>query len=67
VPNVVGMTASNANTAIVNAHLAVGTVTTAYSDTVAAHTVISQSPAAGTKVLIGSAVNYLTSLGKKPG
>jgi beta-lactam-binding protein with PASTA domain len=62
VPNVVGKTASDANTAIVKANLKVG-VTTAYSDTVAAGKVISQSPAAGTKVATGSAVNYVKSLG----
>jgi Raf kinase inhibitor-like YbhB/YbcL family protein len=64
VPNVVGKTATDANTAIVNAHLVVGTVTTAYSNTVDAGKVISQNPAAGTKVNIGSPVNYVKSLGK---
>ena len=66
VPNVVGKTVADANTAIKSANLKVGTVTTAYSDTVAAGKVIRQSPAAGTKVLIGSAVNYVKSLGFNP-
>jgi len=66
VPNVVGMTASDANTAIVDANLVVGTVTTKYSNTVDAGKVISQSPAAGRAVAIGSKVKYIISLGKKP-
>jgi beta-lactam-binding protein with PASTA domain len=64
VPNIVGMTAADANTAIVDVNLMVGTITTAYSNTVAAGVVISQDPAAGTAVAIGSAVNYVKSLGK---
>ncbi|MGB7581606.1 MAG: PASTA domain-containing protein [Sedimentisphaerales bacterium] len=66
VPNVVGMTASDANTAIVDANLVVGTVTTKYSNTVDAGKVIRQSPAAGKAVAIGSKVKYVISLGKKP-
>ncbi len=64
VPNIVGKTAADANTAIINANLVVGTVTTAYSKTVAAGKVISQKPAAGKKVAVGSSVNYVESLGK---
>jgi beta-lactam-binding protein with PASTA domain len=64
VPNVVGKTAANANTAIVNANLVVGAVTTAYSDTVAKDKVISQNPTANTTVAVGSKVNYVKSLGK---
>jgi beta-lactam-binding protein with PASTA domain len=66
VPNIVGMTAAVANTAVVNANLVVGTVTTAYSNTVAAGNVISQTPVAGTKVATGSKVKYVISLGEKP-
>ena len=66
VPNIVGMAASDANTAIVDASLVVGTVTTKYCKTVDAGKVMSQSPAAGTVVMIGSKVKYLRSLGKKP-
>jgi hypothetical protein len=64
-PNVEGMTADNADMAIVNANLVVGTVATEYSNTVAAGNIISQNPAAGTTVATGSAVNYVKSLGKQ--
>jgi beta-lactam-binding protein with PASTA domain len=66
VPNVVGKTVIDANTAIVSANLVVGTVTTAYSNTVAVGKVISQTPAVGAVVTVGSAVNYVESLGKNP-
>jgi beta-lactam-binding protein with PASTA domain len=66
VPNIVGKTEVNANKAIKSVdNLKVGTVTTAYSNTVAAGKVIGQSPTAGTAVMIGSSVNYIKSLGKK--
>jgi serine/threonine-protein kinase len=65
VPKIVGKLADEANTAIVNADLVVGDVTTAYSNKVAVGKIISQSPAAGKKVTIGSAVNYVISLGKQ--
>jgi len=52
VPNIVGMTAANANTAITNAGLVVGTVTGASGN------VTVQSPVAGTVVNTGSSVNY---------
>jgi beta-lactam-binding protein with PASTA domain len=64
VPRVVGMTAADANTAITNVPLVVGTVTAAYSNTVTAGIVIRQSPAANTAVMIGSAVSYVISLGR---
>jgi hypothetical protein len=65
VPNVVGMTQEDANTAIIAVdNLQVGTVTQAYSDTVAAGLVISQSPIGGTEVNIGSSVDMVISLGK---
>jgi hypothetical protein len=63
VPNIVGMAAADANTAIIDANLVVGTVTIAYSNTVAVGVVISQSPVAGTTVAVGSAVNYQKSMG----
>ena len=59
------MAASDANTTIIDANLVVGTVTTKYSNTVVAGKVISQSPAAGKAVAIGSKVKYVISLGKK--
>lgn len=63
VPDVVGLTQSNAETAITNAGLVVGTISTASSDTVAAGDVISQNPLAGTSVAQGSAVNLVVSTG----
>ena len=66
VPNVVGMTQANAESAITSAWLVVGTVTTAYSGSVAAGNVISQSPTAGTTVDLNTAVNFVVSLGSSP-
>jgi beta-lactam-binding protein with PASTA domain len=63
VPNVVGLTQAAATTAITNAGLVVGTVTTASSSTVPAGSVISQSPTGGTPVNVGSAVNLVISSG----
>ncbi|HME09854.1 MAG TPA: PASTA domain-containing protein, partial [Bryobacteraceae bacterium] len=61
--NVVGQTQAAATTAITGAGLVVGTVTTAASSTVPSGSVISESPAAGTKVNFGSAVNLVISSG----
>jgi beta-lactam-binding protein with PASTA domain len=63
VPGVTGLTQTDAETAIVNAGLIVGTVTAANSDTVPAGNVISQSPGAATNVAPGSAVDLLVSTG----
>ena len=63
VPDVVGMAQANAQSAITSAGLIVGTVTTAYSDSVAAGNVINQSPNAGTTVNSSTAVNIQISLG----
>ncbi len=63
VPNVVGLTQSAATTAITSDFLVLGTVTTAYSSTVPSGSVISETPAAGTLVNTGSAVNLVVSLG----
>ncbi len=62
-PNVVGLTQAAATAAITGAGLAVGTVTSAVSNTVAAGHVISESPAAGTQVSAGAAVNLVVSVG----
>jgi len=64
VPNVVGMTQANAQTAITAANLTVGTITTASSTTVPAGTIISQTPVAGTTASQGSAVNLVVSSGQ---
>ncbi len=63
VPNVVGDTQAAATTAITGAGLTVGTVTTQSSTTVPSGEVISESPAAGTSVASGSAVNLVVSSG----
>jgi probable HAF family extracellular repeat protein len=64
VPNVVGQTQAAATTAITGAGLTVGTVTSQPSSTVAAGSVISESPAVGTSVSSGSAVNLVLSTGR---
>ena len=63
VPDVVGTDQTAAEAAIGAAGLAVGNVTTAYSDTVALDDVISQNPAAGTMQLPGTPVDLVVSLG----
>ena len=63
VANVVGLSQTDAEAAIVAAGLVVGNVTTANSDTVPAGNVISQDPTAGTEVAGGSAVDIVVSLG----
>ena len=66
VPNVVSQTQAAATTAINNAALVVGTVTSASSGSVASGSVISSSPVAGTQVAAGSAVNLVVSMGPAP-
>lgn len=66
VPDVVGQTQAAAQTAITGAGLTVGSVTTAFSDTVPAGRVISQAPAGGTVVVVGSAVDLVVSDGPAP-
>lgn len=63
VPNVVGQTQATAELAIISIGLTVGTVTEAYSDTVAAGQVLSQDPEAGASVAPGTAVNLVMSKG----
>ncbi len=63
VPNVVGLTQAAAETAITKAGLTLGAVTTATSTTLAAGTVISQSPVAELNVAPGTAVTLVVSLG----
>src|SRR5438132_1531789 len=66
VPTVVGQTQAAATSAISAAALTVGTVTQQSSTTVASGNVISESPAAGTSVASGSAVNLVVSSGAPP-
>jgi len=63
VPAVEGLVQSVAEAAIVAAGLAVGTVSTQSSASVAAGSVISQTPAGGTTASAGSAVNLVVSTG----
>jgi hypothetical protein len=67
VPNVFNVTQAAATTAITNAGLVVGTVTSDSSSTVPAGSVISQTPPAGTSVAPGSAVNLVVSTGPPSG
>src|SRR5436305_12483355 len=62
-PNVVGLTQAAASTAITTAQLVLGTVTNASSMTVPAGSVISQNPAAGADVVVGSAIALTVSTG----
>src|SRR5205085_9070331 len=62
-PNVVGQTQAAAASAINGAGLTRGAVTQQSSSTVASGSVISESPAAGTSVAKGSAVNLVVSSG----
>jgi beta-lactam-binding protein with PASTA domain len=66
VPNVIGATQAAAANAITNAGLIVGTVTAQPSKTLPLGIVISETPAAGTDVLPGSAVNFVISAGSAP-
>ncbi|MHC4619015.1 MAG: PASTA domain-containing protein [Planctomycetota bacterium] len=61
VPNVVGMTEPNANTAIAARSLVVGAIVYDHNDVVPLGHVISQDPTAGTTVLVGSAVDLVVS------
>ncbi|HQL95100.1 MAG TPA: PASTA domain-containing protein, partial [Candidatus Hydrogenedentes bacterium] len=67
VPNVVGLQQAAAATALTGAGLAVGTVTESFSDTVPVGEVMSQTPAAGTSVVPGTAVDLEVSKGPAPG
>ena len=62
VPNVVGMTQTNAESAIIAVGLIIGTITTANSETVPPGNVISQNPAEGLSVIQGSPVSLVISL-----
>jgi hypothetical protein len=64
VPDVTDQNQADANAAITGDGLIVGTVTYAYSNTVAEGNVISQDPTGGTAAAGGSAVDLLISLGR---
>lgn len=66
VPGVTGLTEDAARSAIQNAGLAVGNVSSAYSDSVASGQIISQSPVADTAVDAGTAGDFVVSMGAEP-
>lgn len=66
VPGVTGLTEDAARSAIQNVGLAVGNVTSAYSDSVASGQIISQSPVADTAVDAGTVVDFVVSMGAEP-
>ena len=63
VPDVVGMTQTAAQSSITAASLSVGTISKATSATVPKESVISQNPAAGSSVEVGSSVSLVISSG----
>ena len=64
VPNVVGISIADANSAIIGAGLVVGDINQQCSDTVAAGYVISQNPVGGTTASPGSSINLVVSTGQ---
>lgn len=66
VPNVLGMSKSEAESEIVNAGLSVSDIGTEYSSSVKKGKVISQSPSGGKKVEAGTGISLVISDGPKP-
>ncbi len=66
VPNLAGMTVSQAQSALAAAGLSDGGSTEEYSNTVEAGKIINQDVKAGKKVDSGTSVSYVVSKGKKP-
>ncbi|OMH24258.1 hypothetical protein BKD30_08945 [Tersicoccus phoenicis] len=66
VPGVVGRTTEEARATLTGARLDVGTVSGAWSETVAAGRVLSQLPAADAQRRAGSGVNLVVSRGRQP-
>jgi len=64
VPDVVGINRREAEAAIIDTDLVVGTVVEEYNDIIPADEVISQAPNGGTIVPLGSAVELVVSLGR---
>jgi serine/threonine-protein kinase len=63
VPNVVGLSTTDAATRLAERGLVPGTTTEEFSDTVGAGVILSSEPAAGTQVPKGTAVNVVVSKG----
>ncbi len=66
VPSVMGMPQVNAEAAIIEAGLVVGTITEAFSDTITEGHIINQNPLGGEEVKMETKVNLVVS-GPKPG
>jgi len=66
VPSLLGKTVDEAKAALAEAGLTVGTVENAYSDTIAAGLVCSQSTAAEAMLDVGAVVNIYVSMGPNP-
>ncbi len=66
VPDIVGMTRSDAEQAVTDADLTLGIVSESFSQEVAAGNVISQLPAGGTRVSAGTSVSIVVSKGRAP-
>ncbi len=64
VPNLVGMDRAAAPAALEDAHLALGTVSSAYSDTEPLGSILTQNPAAGSQAPRDSAVALVVSRGR---
>lgn len=66
VPDLAGLTQTQAQAAITGLGLVVGTVTQEYHPTTQVGRVISQTPAAGSQAAAGSLVNFAVSMGPQP-
>jgi beta-lactam-binding protein with PASTA domain len=66
VPNILGLSQSDAEAKLVKSGLLAGPITTAHSETIAEGHVIGQSPIYGTKVAPNSEVAFVLSLGSAP-
>ena len=65
VPNVVGLTMGDVQTALKNNNLTAGTIIQQYSDS-PVDTIISQDPVAGTEVKVRTKVTLVISVGPEP-
>jgi beta-lactam-binding protein with PASTA domain len=65
VPSVTGLSVGAAQAALTAAHCALGSVSTAFSSTVPAGRIASQSVSPGTSLANGATVNVVVSRGKK--
>ena len=66
VPNIIGMSQADAKTALTNAYLLFGAISSDYSNTIPTGNVISLNPPAGTIVDEDTSVNFVISLGPAP-